>query len=168
MMTWIFRGRWFILNLFQECVYLYLSLIPFVMLSWFYFFFFHLSSSFSVYISFLCFFLPISRMKCVRISPLTVLHNYSLYSSEYTAWNGRMKSTVFWDITPCSPFKVNWRFGGTCHFRLQDLGINRTCHLLHAVFFLLCSFFDLELGGDIFFRNVGWPSAHYMSLNRKR
>jgi hypothetical protein len=24
-----------------------------------------------------------------------------------------MKSTIFWDITPCSPLKVNWRFGGT-------------------------------------------------------
>jgi hypothetical protein len=25
-----------------------------------------------------------------------------------------MKSLIFWDITPCSPFKVNRRFGGTC------------------------------------------------------
>jgi hypothetical protein len=24
-----------------------------------------------------------------------------------------MKSTIFWDITPCSPLKVNRRFGGT-------------------------------------------------------
>jgi hypothetical protein len=23
-----------------------------------------------------------------------------------------MKSTIFWDITPCSPLKVNWRFRG--------------------------------------------------------
>jgi hypothetical protein len=23
-----------------------------------------------------------------------------------------MKSTIFWDITPCSPLKVNRRFGG--------------------------------------------------------
>jgi hypothetical protein len=28
-----------------------------------------------------------------------------------------MKSTIFWDITPYSPLKVNRRFGGTC--RLQ-------------------------------------------------
>jgi hypothetical protein len=28
-----------------------------------------------------------------------------------------MKSTIFWDITPCSPLKVNRHFGGTyCHF----------------------------------------------------
>jgi hypothetical protein len=24
-----------------------------------------------------------------------------------------MKSTIFWDITPCSPVSVNRRFGGT-------------------------------------------------------
>jgi hypothetical protein len=26
-----------------------------------------------------------------------------------------MKSSVFWDITPCSLLKVTQRFGGTCH-----------------------------------------------------
>jgi hypothetical protein len=30
-----------------------------------------------------------------------------------------MKSTIFWDITPCSPLKVNRRFGGTCRLHLQ-------------------------------------------------
>jgi hypothetical protein len=25
-----------------------------------------------------------------------------------------MKNSIFWDITPCSPLKVNRRFGGTC------------------------------------------------------
>jgi hypothetical protein len=29
------------------------------------------------------------------------------------------KNSVFWDITPCSPLKVNRRFGGTCHLHLQ-------------------------------------------------
>jgi hypothetical protein len=32
-----------------------------------------------------------------------------------------MNSTVFWDITPCSPLKVNQRFGGTYHLHLQFL-----------------------------------------------
>jgi hypothetical protein len=30
-----------------------------------------------------------------------------------------MKSSVFCDITPCSPLKVNQRFGGTCRLHLQ-------------------------------------------------
>jgi hypothetical protein len=34
-----------------------------------------------------------------------------------------LKSSIFWDITPCSPFSINRRFGGTC--RLQG-----ACHLL--------------------------------------
>jgi hypothetical protein len=30
-----------------------------------------------------------------------------------------LKSAVFWDIMPCSPLKVNRRFGGTCRLQLQ-------------------------------------------------
>jgi hypothetical protein len=30
-----------------------------------------------------------------------------------------MKNTIFWDITPCSPLKVNRRFGGTYHLHLK-------------------------------------------------
>jgi hypothetical protein len=30
-----------------------------------------------------------------------------------------MKTSVFWDITPCSPLKVNGRFGGTYRLHLQ-------------------------------------------------
>jgi hypothetical protein len=30
-----------------------------------------------------------------------------------------MKSSVFWDITPCSPLKVNRCFGGTYRIHLQ-------------------------------------------------
>jgi hypothetical protein len=32
-----------------------------------------------------------------------------------------MKSTIFWDITPCSPFSVNRRFRGTYRLHLQGL-----------------------------------------------
>jgi hypothetical protein len=51
-----------------------------------------------------------------------------------------MKSSIFWDITPCSPLKVNRRFV-----------------LLVACFhagFLLGLFFDPEDGGDMFLRNI--------------
>jgi hypothetical protein len=30
-----------------------------------------------------------------------------------------MKSSIFWDITPCSPLSVNRRFGGTYRLHLQ-------------------------------------------------
>jgi hypothetical protein len=38
-----------------------------------------------------------------------------------------MKSTVFWDITPCSPLKANRRSGGTYTYllHLQGQGISR-------------------------------------------
>jgi hypothetical protein len=57
-----------------------------------------------------------------------------------------MKSTILWDITPCSLMKVNRRFGGTC--RRVPLA---TC--VHAGF-LLGLFFDHEDGGDMFLRNA--------------
>jgi hypothetical protein len=47
------------------------------------------------------------------------------------------KSNVFWNTTPCSPLKVNRRFGGTYRLHLQREIISRTrnqlvaaCHLL--------------------------------------
>jgi hypothetical protein len=30
-----------------------------------------------------------------------------------------MKSSIFWDITPYSPLKIDQRFGGTCLLQLQ-------------------------------------------------
>jgi hypothetical protein len=36
-----------------------------------------------------------------------------------------MKSFIFWDTTPCSPSKVNRRFGWTCGLHLQGRRINQ-------------------------------------------
>jgi hypothetical protein len=44
-------------------------------------------------------------------------------SSEH--WDDK-KSTVFWDMTPCSPLKVNRRFGGTYRLHFQGRRINQT------------------------------------------
>jgi hypothetical protein len=63
---------------------------------------------------------------------------------------------IFWDITPCSPPKVNRRFGGTYRLYLQGGIISRA--LLATCFhsgILLGLFFVPENGGDMFLRNVG-------------
>jgi hypothetical protein len=61
-----------------------------------------------------------------------------------------MKNSVFWDITCCSPLKVNRYFEGTCRFHLQDWRVNKATNQhetggkrnftfcwIHAVFFIL-------------------------------
>jgi hypothetical protein len=68
-----------------------------------------------------------------------------------------MKSIIFWDITPCSPFSVNRRFGGTYCLHLQ--GRKNKLGKKQAPAFTLIScrtyFFDPEDGGDMFLRKVG-------------
>jgi hypothetical protein len=36
-----------------------------------------------------------------------------------------MNSSIFWDITPCSPLKVNRLFGGIYHLNLQSRRMNQ-------------------------------------------
>jgi hypothetical protein len=72
-----------------------------------------------------------------------------------------MKSTIFWDITPCSPLKVNRRFGGKCYLYRQGRRIIQAGFLLGFVF-------DHEDGSDIFLRNVGWLSTDYTALYPRR
>jgi hypothetical protein len=53
-----------------------------------------------------------------------------------------LKSSIFWDITPCSPLKVNRRFGGTRTLHFQGRRISQTSKSLlatcfHAGFFWL-------------------------------
>jgi hypothetical protein len=55
-----------------------------------------------------------------------------------------MKSSIFCDITPCSPFIVNRRFGGTYRLHLQgQIGCVR--YSVKAG----------DNGGDMFLQNVG-------------
>jgi hypothetical protein len=54
-----------------------------------------------------------------------------------------------WNITPCSPFDVNRRFGFASYFEAG---------------FLLLLFFDPKDGVDMFLRKVGWFSADCMAL----
>jgi hypothetical protein len=57
-------------------------------------------------------------------------------------------TVVFWEITPCSPLKVNQRFGGI---------YRRTSRVLFTCFHdgILRGLFDPEDGDDMFLRNVG-------------
>jgi hypothetical protein len=69
-----------------------------------------------------------------------------------------VKISVFLDVTPCGPLKMNRRFGGTCHLHLQGVGILRTRNQNEACsnILLLGLFFHSEYGGDIFIRNIDY------------
>jgi hypothetical protein len=76
-----------------------------------------------------------------------------------------MKSTVFWDIMPCSSLKVNWHFRGTYRLHLQGRRISfarnrckrrwQAAAYFHAGF-LLGLFYNLTDRGDKFLRNVSY------------
>lgn len=66
-------------------------------------------------------------------------------------------------ITPCSPLKVNWWFGGTHSFHLQSW-----CLLHVSRWFLLGLFSDPECGGDMSLQDISWLSAGYTALYLRR
>jgi hypothetical protein len=70
------------------------------------------------------------------------------------------KSPIFWDITPCSPVKVNRSLSGTRRLHLQS---SSTLCLFHAGL-LLGLLFNAEDGGDMFLRNIGWLSTNYNGI----
>jgi hypothetical protein len=96
-------------------------------------------------------------------------------------WRGghSLKSYIFWDITPCSPLKINRRFGRIyrLHFQCRmnhvknqhEAGSKQSSvsFFLHAgsLFGLL---FDPKDGGDMYLRNVGWYSTDYTALYSRR
>jgi hypothetical protein len=74
--------------------------------------------------------------------PITASLNYTYKKRFQPLKRGLLKSTIFLHITPCSPLKVNRRFGGPY------------CHILY-VGFLLILFFNPEDAGNTILRNVG-------------
>jgi hypothetical protein len=88
-----------------------------------------------------------------------------------------MKSTIFWDIMPCSPLKANRHFRRTYRLHFQGRSISRTRYqheimwqaepCFHAGI-LLGLYFYPENGGNMFFRNVCWLSTDYTTLCLRR
>jgi hypothetical protein len=78
-----------------------------------------------------------------------------------------MKSSFFWDVTPCILLKVNRHFGRTPCIHLQRRRIsqarNSASHLLRAGF-LLCLLFVPEDGSEVILRNVCWLLTGYKVL----
>jgi hypothetical protein len=64
--------------------------------------------------------------------PTTVLLNMDLRFEVFITV--AMKRSIFWDITACSPLKVNWHFGGNYRLHLQGRKIGRTWHMLSPCF----------------------------------
>jgi hypothetical protein len=81
-----------------------------------------------------------------------------------------IKSTVFWDITGCSPLKVNRRFGVKYSLHLLGRRVSRVRNQRESRWqacfhsdFLLCLFFEPEDGGDIFLETsvyFQWTTRH--------
>jgi hypothetical protein len=59
---------------------------------------------------------PVNATSTKRTSFCTNNHQFTGYEGLTAVV---MKSSIFWDITRCSPFQVNRRFGGTYHLHLQ-------------------------------------------------
>jgi hypothetical protein len=71
--------------------------------------------------------------KVQKPSNSACLHTYS-FTLKTNSVKIIIKSAIFWDITQCSPLKVNRCFGGTCRLHFQDW---KSRALLAAWFLLL-------------------------------
>jgi hypothetical protein len=64
-----------------------------------------------------------------------------------------LKSSIFWDITPCSPWKFKLRFGGTCRLHHHGWRISQVGNHHEAG--------SKECHGDLLLRNPGSLSTDY-------
>jgi hypothetical protein len=91
--------------------------------------------------------------KCNRIVTLCI---YSLTCRILIFKAVVMISSIFWDITPCRPWKNNRCFGGTYLLHLESWRISQARSQHEAGSKLP--------GGDMFLTKVSWFSTGYMAL----
>jgi hypothetical protein len=87
-----------------------------------------------------------------------------------------MKGSIFWDTTPCSPLKINWRFGEIylLHIDFERIRQARNQHKSgskHTTCFVLVSllglFFNSELACNMFLWNVPWLYTGFIVIFQK-
>jgi hypothetical protein len=79
-----------------------------------------------------------------------------------------MESSVFWDITQCSPAKVNRRFWGIYRFHIQGRIVKQAKKKQLYVCVLFGLFFCPEVGGSTFHWKPLWLSLDYMLLTTEQ
>jgi hypothetical protein len=88
-----------------------------------------------------------------------------------------MKNSIFWDITPSNPLKINRRFGGTClHFqgrriiqvRNQCESSGTTCHLLSTLFLELAHSLTMKMETKYSSETSVQLSMNYTALYPRR
>jgi hypothetical protein len=77
----------------------------------------------------------IQRTTRIYTTEYDTLHKYRCENLKSYKVYRILKSTVFWDITACSPLRVNRRFGGTFSLHFQGRRISRA---LFATYFHAC------------------------------
>jgi hypothetical protein len=105
----------------------------------------------------------ISLMSALKYAHIVQINTVSYYYVGFEVFPAVVvKSTVLWDITPCSPLSVNRRFGGTYHLYLQGRknNFNKKPAWKH--------FFYPEGEGDMYLRTVIWHSTDYTALYPRR
>jgi hypothetical protein len=110
-------------------------------------------------------------------SNLPTGNNFTASGSEVlTAVVRKSSTSTFWYITPCSPSKLNWRFGGTCRLHLQGLNVRQARNRCESRWqvepwfppaFTLISCLAQD-GSDMFLRNVSQLSKDYTPLYPRR
>jgi hypothetical protein len=84
------------------------------------------------------------------------------FSSPPTLTAVDRKSSILWDIIPCSPLKISRRFGGKC--RLEQ---SSPCYLFYSGFLIALSF-DPDDGDNMLLRNVCWLLADYIAFTSQK